>query len=132
MSRDGVTELVFAGDLRRFRLGIDELLALQDKLDAGPAEIAGRLRAGTWRVQDVQETFRIGLIGGGTDARKAKELVDKHIAPGKLAARVLEAWAIVANAIYGDEDDPAGKPQAGTDATADGSPQVPSMATPPS
>ncbi|WP_441280084.1 gene transfer agent family protein [Bradyrhizobium sp. 63_E2_N1_3] len=130
MSRDGLTELTWAGDERRFRLGIDELLALQDKLDAGPAEIAGRLRAGTWRVQDLQETFRISLIGGGLEPKKAKALVDTHIVPGKLASHVLMAWAIVANAIHGDEDDPVGKPEAGTEAAPIGSPPQASTEAP--
>lgn len=128
MSRDGVTELTWAGDLRRFRLGIDELLALQDKLDAGPAEIAARLRSGTWRVQDVRETFRISLIGGGLEPKKALALIDEKIVPGKLASHVLMAWAIVANAIHGDEDDPVGKPEAGTEAPT-GSPPPPSTET---
>jgi hypothetical protein len=112
MSRLGSVDLVWAGDNRTFRLGIGELLALQDKLDSGPAEIAGRLRAGSWRVQDVQETFRISLIGAGEDPKKAKALVDELIVPGKIASHVLMAWAIIINAIQGDENDPVGKEQA--------------------
>ncbi|WLB14984.1 gene transfer agent family protein [Bradyrhizobium japonicum] len=123
-----MSELTWAGDQRRFRLGIDELLALQDKLDAGPAEIAGRLREGAWRVQDLQEIFRIGLIGGGLEPKKAKALIDAHIVPGRLASHVLMAWAIVANAIHGDEADPVGKPEAETEAPI-GSPQPPSTET---
>lgn len=112
MSRNGSVDLVWAGDSRTFRLGIGELLALQDKLDSGPAEIAQRLRAGTWRVQDIQETFRISLIGAGEDAKKSRALVDEHIVPGKIASHVLMAWAILINAIQGDENDPVGKDQA--------------------
>jgi hypothetical protein len=112
MSRDGACEFVWAGDERRFRLGLDELFALQDKLDAGPAAIASRLRDGTWRLQDVQETFRIGLIGGGEDAKKAKALVEAHIVPGKIQSHVLPAFAIILSALQGDEHDPVGKDQA--------------------
>jgi Phage tail tube protein, GTA-gp10 len=112
MSRDGSCELVWAGDERRFRLGLDELFALQDKCDAGPAEIASRLRNGTWRLQDIQEVFRLSLIGGGEEAKKAKSLVAEHIVPGKLQSNVLIAFAILLSALQGDENDPVGKDQA--------------------
>ena len=112
MSRNGACELVWAGDSRTFRLGIGELLALQDKLDAGPAEVANRLRSGNWRVQDIQETFRISLIGAGEDPKKAKSLVDEHICAGRILSHVMMAWAIIINALQGDEVDPVGKQEA--------------------
>lgn len=126
MSRNGTIDIVWAGDERTFRLGIGELLALQDKLDAGPAEIASRLRAGTWRVQDVQETFRIALIGGGEDAKKAKALVDEWISPGRIQSNVLMAFAIIVSALQGDENDPVGKDQEAAPPT----PQETSASTP--
>lgn len=111
MSRDGACEFVWGGDERTFRLGIGELLALQDKLNSGPAEIATRLRDGTWRLQDVQEIFRLGLIGAGEDAKKAKALVEENIAPGRIRYSVLPALAIIVSALMGDENDPVGKAQ---------------------
>ena len=132
MSRSGSCEFVWAGDERTFRLGIGELLALQDKLDAGPAEIATRLRNGNWRVQDIQETFRIGLIGAGEDAKKAKALVDENIAPGRIQSNVLLAFAIIVSALQGDENDPVGKEQADPTAMTDtASAQQPSTETAP-
>ena len=118
MSRDGSCELVWAGDERRFRLGLDELFALQDRCDACPAEIAARLRSGAWRIQDIQEVFRLGLIGAGEDAKKAKALVAEHIVPGRLQSNVLIAFAIVLSALQGDENDPVGKDQAEAPAPA--------------
>lgn len=109
MSRDGSCEFVWAGDLRTFRLGIGELLALQERLDSGPAAIATRLRDGSWRLQDVHETFRIALIGAGEDAKKAKALVDENISPGRIQRNVLMAFAIILSALQGDENDPVGK-----------------------
>jgi hypothetical protein len=126
MSRDGSVELVWAGDLRKFRLGIDELLALQDKRDAGPQEIANRLRKQSWRVQDVHETIRLGLLGGGMDAKLAQRLVDEQARPGKLASSALIAFAIIVSAIQGDENDPVGKEQA-----AAGAPGVQDSPPPP-
>lgn len=133
MSRNGACELTWAGDSRTFRLGIGELLALQDKLDSGPAEIATRLRAGSWRLQDIQETFRIGLIGAGEDAKKARALVEEHIVPGRLQSHVLMAWAIIVNALQGDENDPVGKEGAAPEVpTTTASAPQPSTETEPS
>lgn len=112
MSRDGACEFVWGGDERTFRLGIGELLALQDKLGSGPEEIATRLRDGTWRLQDVQEIFRLGLIGAGEDAKKARALVDENIAPGRIRLSVLPALGIILSALMGDENDPVGKGRA--------------------
>jgi hypothetical protein len=134
MSRDGSVELTWAGDLRSFRLGIDELLALQDKRDAGPQEIANRLRSQGWRVQDVHETLRLGLIGGGMEAKQAQRLVDEQARPGKLASSALIAFAVIVSAIQGDESDPVGKKkEAAVDAPGvQDSPLPPSMAQEPS
>jgi hypothetical protein len=133
MSRDGSIELTWAGDLRQFRLGIDELLALQDKRDAGPQEIANRLSLQGWRVQDVHETLRLGLIGGGMDAKLARRLVDERAGPGKLASSALIAYAVIVSAIQGDESDPVGKSEAAADAPGvQDSPPPPSMAPEPS
>ena len=133
MSRDGSVELVWAGDLRKFRLGIDELLALQDKCDAGPQEIANRLRLQTWRVQDIHQTIRLGLLGGGTDAKLAQRLVDEQASPGKLASSALIAFAVIVSAIQGDEKDPVGKKDAAPETPgATGSPVPPSTGPEPS
>jgi hypothetical protein len=109
MSRDGSIELQWAGDLRKFRLGIDELIALQDKRDAGPQEIATRFLQKTWRVQDITETLRLGLIGGGCEPRLAQRLIDEQAVPGKLAGSAMVAFAVILSAIQGDEGDQAGK-----------------------
>lgn len=109
MSRDGSVEFVWAGDERKFRLGIDELFALQDKLDAGPQQVAIRLRDGSWRIQDLQETYRLALIGAGEDAKVAKSLVERNIVSGRLTSNVLGALAIIISALQGDESDPVGK-----------------------
>lgn len=112
MAADGSVDLVFAGDERHFRLGIAELIALQEKRNSGPLEIAMRLQSGTWRVEDVTETIRIGLIGGGKDAKAARALVDAFICPPHVTIHVLTALAILLSAIHGVPDDPVGKDEA--------------------
>lgn len=127
MSRDGSVELQWAGDVRRFRLGIDELLALQEKRDSGPFEIALRLRSNTWRLQDVQETIRLGLLGAEVEPKAAKELVETQVVPGKLMINAFVALAILLAALEGDGvEQPKKKPPAA--ASPGGSPPPPSTA----
>lgn len=126
MSADGSVELVFAGDQRAFRLGIAELIALQDKRNSGPLEIAMRLQSGTWRVEDVIETIRIGLLGAGSEGKAARELVEANIRPPDIAVHVLTALAILLAAIQGVPDDPVGKDEATT-----GAPETESSVSPP-
>lgn len=116
MSADGSIELAFGGDARRFRLGIAELIALQDKRSSGPMEIVARLQYGSWRVEDIVETIRIGLIGGGADAKAARTLVEDNVRPGRITEHALTALAILLAAVQGEPDDPVGKNQAAADA----------------
>lgn len=109
MSFDGSIELVWAGDARKFRLGIAELLALQEKRSCGPLEIVNRLQYGTWRIEDIQETIRIGLLGAGLDPKAARELVDTNVREGRVTVNVLVAQAILMNALAGDPEEPVGK-----------------------
>jgi hypothetical protein len=113
MSRDGSCELVWGGDERKFRLGIDQLLALQDKLDSGPLEVATRLRSGTWRLGDITEVLRLGLLGAGVDAKDARGLVDRIVVPPDIASHALTAYCVLVSAIQGDTGDPVGKAGAG-------------------
>lgn len=131
MSADGSVELVFAGDLRLFRLGLDNLIALQDKRNAGPLEIAQRLQFGTWRVEDITETIRIGLIGAGLDGKAARDLVAATVRPPEITLHVMTALAIILAALQGVPDDPVGKEAVATAApeAMGASPPPPTTAT---
>lgn len=107
-----ITLLWGDGD-RTFRLAIGQLRELQDKCDAGPAEILGRLSNGTWRVDDIRETLRLGLIGGGATPTDALVLVARYVDSRPLMENVMPAQAVLLAAIVGEED-PPGKPGAET------------------
>lgn len=119
MSFDGSVEIVWAGDRRTFRLAIENLIALQNKLimyePKGPMGILLRLQSGGWLIEDLQETIRIGLIGAGVESKAAQALVDANVREGRLTANVLIAQAILMNALAGDPDDPVGKDEATTE-----------------
>lgn len=137
MSADGSIPLVFGGDLRLFRLDIDNLIALQTRLDSGPNEILTRLRLGAWRVQDIQETLRLGLIGGlgpnptAAQAKAMKQLVDDNVRPGQITAHALTALAVLLAALQGVPDDPVGKRARRRRPKASASPPPPSTAPAP-
>ncbi len=137
MSRTAETVLPFGTEERKFRLGLGELRAVQEKCDAGPGEIAQRLapivravRAklpladillggmmGSWRVDDVREPILQGLIGGGMTPTEAGVLVRREFDARPLALEHFGlAFAILTEAYMPPEDEPpiagAGEPKA--------------------
>src|SRR5262245_31269791 len=113
MSHDGSTLLKWPDEERKFRLGIGELIELQEKCDAGPAQIFRSVSDMTWRVQWVRETIRLGLIGGGLEPTRALALVGRYVTPGSLMVCAGIAQEILGAALIGDLKDPVGKAQAG-------------------
>lgn len=106
-------ELVWAGGEHSFLLRIDELRALQQKCDAGPEYILNRLHTKQWLVDDVVETIRLALMGGGMASEDCKKIIKQHIISQPLSQFVITAQLALANALYGVEDDPVGESQAG-------------------
>jgi hypothetical protein len=105
------------GGMSRFRFGLGEFQGLQQALDSGPNRVLLRLVTSDWRIDDVIETIRFGLIGGGEKPERARGLAVNALddwSPYRLAllaARVLE------NFLMQDPHDPAG--EAGQAAKAD-------------
>lgn len=81
MSRDGSITLTWGDGEHRFRLPIGQLRELQEKCGAGPPEILHRLATARWRVDDIRETLRLGLIGGGMGPVEALRLMQNYVDP---------------------------------------------------
>ena len=96
-----------------FRLRIGELRELEEKRNAGSFELCRRLSDGTWRVDDIRETLRLGLIGGGMSAPVALGLVAKYCGPTTLFENSVVARNVIMAAVFGDPDDVVGKIAAG-------------------
>ena len=98
-------------------LRIGELIALQEKLGVGPQVLATRFYVGEWTVQDVVETIRLALIGGGMTQKDAFDLVNRNVVSGYLGDYAAIAGQTIYAAISGveDEDMPgeAGAPMTG-------------------
>lgn len=123
----GLVELNWPGGEHAFRLRLGELQALQEKCDAGPEMVLQRIRLGVWQVNDLFETIRLGLIGGGMDRDAARRMVIDSFERTPLMEFKTPAIEVLAAALIGVPDDPAGgaspagDPTPTTDATAAGS-----------
>lgn len=133
MSRDASISVAWGDGEHRFRLAIGQLRELQEKADAGPAEILDRLSSGRWRINDVRETVRLGLIGGGMSPPEAHKLTVRYVDDRPWLESVPIAQAVLMAALIGVPEEPVGKEaaaEAETEAT-DASPSPPSMETGP-
>lgn len=97
-------------------LRIGELIVLQETLGCGPYVAANRLLHGDWMVEDITETIRLGLIGGGMSQQDAHGLVKRNVREGYLFDYVALAGRLLMAALSGVEDEPLedlpGEPEA--------------------
>lgn len=113
-----------------FRLGLAQLLELQEKTDAGPMELYARLTGLRWRVQDLRETIRLGLIGAGATPHAALALVARYVDARPLLESAPLALDIITAALALPED--AGRGKAPAEGGTGASPLPPSSAPAPS
>lgn len=132
----GAVSLAWVGGRHTFCLSTyGSLKMLQEVCDAGPQQILNRLLGGNWRVDDVRECLRLGLIGGGMEPNKAMALVE---ASANIDARWIEnlqvAKAVLLSALTAaPKGDQVGKKSAGeteTKATATGALSSPQSTEP--
>lgn len=126
----------------KFRLPLGQIRELQEKCGAGPATILTRLIApqadfarlpapekddlptialhgvirtlrGDWRIDDIRETIRLGLIGGGMTPADAHRLTVRYVDDRPPLENISVAAEILMAALMGNQDDPVGKTQAG-------------------
>lgn len=111
-------ELTWPGGTHEFCLRLGELRTLQDRCDAGPEEILNRFRLGNWRVNDLIEPLRLGLIGAGLAKEEARELVVPLLDQYPLADFKMAAHAVLAHALLGPMDDNEDQDDASGEAVA--------------
>ena len=128
MSRTAEITLPFGSEERRFRLGLGEWRAVQEKTGVGPGVLAQRLAPivdalqrkvpfseilrtgamGAWNVDDVREPLLQGLIGGGMNPTEAGILVRQAFDPRPLDLHNLSvAFAVITEGYLPPEDEPA-------------------------
>jgi hypothetical protein len=104
MSRDGKVTFDWGDGTYTFRLGLGEVEELQEKTDCGPYFLLQRINGGTWKVHDLRETIRLGLIGGGTEPGKALSLVKRYFDARPMLEGIAPARAILTAALVGAPD----------------------------
>ncbi|MGK9168028.1 gene transfer agent family protein [Inquilinus limosus] len=124
-------ELTWADGTYLFALKLKQIEELQRLCGAGLGEIAQRLLVQRrWYAADVVETIRLGLIGGGLPAVRARELVDTYVDgrpladPRDPANPLATAQAVIMAAYFGvaeATEEPEGKAEAAADDGTDGS-----------
>ncbi len=102
----------WVGGEHPFALGIGQLRALQTACDAGPEAILRRMVQGDWRIDDLVEVLRLGLIGSGAMAESdagpfVLRQIDQH---GWTKVR-LTAVMVLNSALEGEKDEPLGEPE---------------------
>lgn len=112
---DGRVTLVFGDGEHTFRLPVAQLLELQEKTEAGPLELYDRLRGRNWRVTDLRETIRLGLIGGGMAPADAVRMVQRYVDGRPLLESVTVAAMVIMAALAMPEAVEPGKPEAATE-----------------
>lgn len=102
--------IVWIGGEHAFALDLGALRALQDACDAGPEQILRRITSGTWRVNDLFDTIRLGLIcGAGMSQVEAAKFVTGLFARHPLFEFRSVAQMILLSALVGVEGDPLGE-----------------------
>ncbi len=109
--KDGSASISFEwGDGEHsFRLGLKQLRELQHKTDCGPEFLYWRIRNKQWKVDDLRETIRIGLMGGGMELEKANGMMRLYFDDAPFLPQAVPAGAILLACLMGPPDDPAGK-----------------------
>lgn len=97
----------WAGDTYTFKLPLEQLEEHDEACAAGPLTVLERLVAGSWRITDVRDTIRLGLIGGGLKPSEAAKLVRRHVEAFPWLDAVPLAVAILAATIRGEYDEDA-------------------------
>lgn len=104
--------LNWADGVYEFTLPWGHIVELQDKTGVGPYTLMARLMAQEWRVQDLRETIRLGLIGGGLPPSQALTLVQRYVEARPLLESVPIAQAIIMSALVAPEGVSSPKDQA--------------------
>lgn len=103
-----LTDIVrpFGGRARVFRLRIGEIGELETLCAAGIGEIYLRVATQRYRLADLRETIRLGLIGGGAPPGEADMLVGRYV-DGRPIAEYLQLAADILTALHAGAQDAA-------------------------
>jgi len=133
MNLRGETTLDWADGTYCFRLTLAGAIELESKCDAPIAIIHHRLVTGQYKVADLRETIRMGLIGGGLEPTQALKLVRTYVDERPLSESWVIASVIMGGLFSGFEEHPiSDPPEAASPKAANPSASTPPPSTRPS
>lgn len=124
MNHAGATELDWGDGTHSFRLSLTGAIELESKCDAPIATIINRVNSGQYKVNDLRETIRLGLIGGGKAPVEALKLVRLYVDERPLSESEVIARVILLGLFFGFTESPLAEA-----ATEPG--ESPNVSTPP-
>ena len=107
--RDARIEFDWADGTYSFRLAWGQLSELQEKCDAGPYVVLNRLHNGSWRIEDITNIIRLGLIGGGLQPSSALKLVRAYVEDRPPMENLIPAQVILSAALMGAPEENVGE-----------------------
>ncbi|UXR90917.1 gene transfer agent family protein [Agrobacterium tumefaciens] len=110
--RDARVSFDWADGTYTFRLAWGELGELQEKCDAGPYLVLQRLHSGAWRIEDITNIIRLGLIGGGMEPAPALKLARRYVEDRPPMENLVPAQVILSAALTGTPEERVGEDDA--------------------
>jgi hypothetical protein len=110
--RDARVEFDWGDGTHSFRLGWGGLAELQEKTDAGPYVVLQRLHTGAWRIEDISNIIRLGLIGGGMEPVAALKLVRAYVEARPPMENLIPGQVILSAALTGAPEEKVGEDDA--------------------
>lgn len=115
--RDAMVTFDWADGTHSFRLAWGQLAELQEKCDAGPYVVLQRLHNGEWRIEDIINIIRLGLIGGGMEPAQALKLVRRYVEARPPMENLIPAQVILSAALTGAPEEKVGEDDAASQKT---------------
>lgn len=116
-NRDARITEDFADGTYDFCMNYGAIRLLQEARDMGPLFIWGLIEANAWRVEDIREIVRCGLIGGGMAPIRALKMVTMYVEERPIMENVGLARKILGAGLIGAPEEDVGEPLAADQAT---------------
>lgn len=110
--RDAKITQPFGDDEYVFRLAWGQISELQEKTGCGPFFLLSRFESGEWKIEDISEIIRLGLIGGGMVPIDALKLVRRYVMERPPLENLPLAQAVLIAGLMGAPEEQPGEPKA--------------------
>jgi hypothetical protein len=108
-NRDARITEDFADGTYEFCMNYGAIRMLQEARDMGPLFIYGILQSSAWRVEDLREIIRCGLIGAGMSPAQAVKLVRMYVEERPPMESVALATRILGAGLVGAPEENVGE-----------------------